>query len=202
VEVAGRLLASIGARMVPLRTGELSAVLLQVPAIGTTPDYAYTEAEIVACAHRRLGPPLDPPPYRVRVGYRRNHTIQTSDIGATVAAAQRQVIAEPWQIAAASSAAVLAAWRLPSDPEVLDSALLVAADAQDLADELAALWCTPTPRRVWDVTLPLPLALRHDIGSVLRIAYPAAGLSAGVLGLVVGEQIRAAEGLVTIQVLT
>lgn len=202
IDVAGRLLASVGARLVPLRTGELSAVLLQVPASGTTPAYAYTTAEIVACRYRRLAAPLDPPPYRVRVAYQRNHTVQTSDVGSTVTAARKQLIAEPWQLAAVSSSAVLSAWRIPSDPAIFDSDLLDAADADDLAEALAALWCVAAPRRVYDVTLPLPLALRHDIGAVLSLTYPVAGLMTGALALVIGEQIRAVDGLVTIQVLT
>jgi hypothetical protein len=201
VEVVGRLLGSVGARMLPLRTGALSSVLLALPETGATPAYAYTTAEIVACSQRRQPAPLDPPPYRIRVGYARNHSVQTSDIAPTVDATRRQLIAEPWQVAAAASVDVLAAWRLPSDPDVLDSDLLGAGDAQALADALAALWCVPTPRRVWDVTLPLPLALRHSVGAVLRLTYPVPGLSGGALVLVVGEQLRVADGLVTIQVL-
>jgi hypothetical protein len=201
IDVAGRLLASIGARLVPLRTGEISAMLLAAPEPGTAAAYAYTEAQIVACTQRRLGPPLDPPPYRVRVGHQRNHTIQTSDVGSTVTDARRALIAEPWQVAAASSAAVLAAWRIPSDPALLDSDLLDAAEAEDLAEALRDLWCSATPRRVWDVTLPLPLALRHDIGDVLHLTYGVPGLATGALVLVVGEQIRAGDGVAIIQVL-
>lgn len=202
VEIVGRLLGAIGARLVPLRNGKLSAVLLRAPAVGATPAYAYDAGQVIACLPRRLSAPLDPPPYRFRVGFARNHTAQTSDIAPTVTAARRQVIAEPWQVAAASSADVLAAWRLPSDPDVLDSDLLAPADAQALADVLVALWSTVTPRRVYDVTVPLPLVLRHGVGDLVRVAFPVAGLAGGALGLVVGEQLRGGDGTATFQVLT
>jgi hypothetical protein len=202
VEIVGRLLASIGARLVPLRNGRLSAVLLRAPAPGAIPAYAYDEGRIVACLPRRLSAPLDPPPFRFRVGFARNHTVQTSDIAPTVAAERRQVIAEPWQVASAASSDVLAGWRLPSDPDVLDTDLLAAADAQALADVLVALWCSVTPRRVYDVTVPLPQALRHGVGDLVRIAFPVAGLAGGALGLVVGEQLRGGDGTATFQVLT
>lgn len=202
VQVVGRLLGSIGARLVPRRTGRLSCVVLDVPAPGARPAYAYTAANVVACAHRRLPQPLDPPPARLRVGYARNHTVQTSDIAPTVTAARRQVLAEPVQVVSAAAAAVLNAWRRPSDPAVVETDLLDEADAQTLVDALADLWCTASGRRLWEVTVPIAFALRHEIGAAVSLTYPLAGLSAGALGRVVGERLRWAEGLATLQVLT
>jgi hypothetical protein len=95
---------------------------------------------------------------------------------------------------------VLAAWRRPSDPALVETALLDQADAQALADGLRDLWAVAAGRKLYDVQLPLAFALRHDIGDPIRITYPGV-LAAGALGRLVGEQLRTADGVATLQVL-
>ena len=58
----------------------------------------------------------------------------------------------------------------------------------------------PAGRRLYDVSLPLPLALARDLGDVVALTYPGP-LAAGALGRIVGEQIRTADSLATLQVL-
>lgn len=198
--VLGLLMRSSLARLVPRRNGRLAALPLAAIPAGTVPTGTYTAAQIVACVQRRLSPPLAPPPYRVRVGWGRNHTVQVSDLAPTLSGARRQELAETWRVVTASSAAVSAAWRRPSDPEVVETALTGAAGAQTLRDDLLALWGVAAGRRLYDVTLPLSYALRHDIGECIVIAWPGP-LAAGALGRIVGEQIRTADNLATLQVL-
>jgi hypothetical protein len=201
IALAGRLLASLSARLVPSRTGRLSVMSLRAVPPGTRPAYAYTPAEVIACREIPLGAPLDPPPYRVRVGWARNHTVQDSDLSPLIDPAVAQAIAEPWQVASWVSTAVQAAWRRPSDPDVLDSDLLDGGDASALALLIGGLWAQASPRRLFEVAVPLVLALRHDLGAVLSLTYPLPGLSAGALGLQVGEAIRRAEGIATLRIL-
>lgn len=199
--LAGRILASAYARAVPTRRGTLRPVMLRAPAAGVTPGATYSEAEIIDVLPRSPGAPMDPPPYRWRVGHSRTNTILTSDIDPDATAAVRQALSREWATESASSTAVLAAWRRPSDPEIVPTALLSAAGAQALAGVLRDLWCVVSPRRVHGVVLPLSVGLRHEIGDWLRIIYPLPGLRAGALGQVVGESIQWEEGRVTLSVL-
>ncbi|MGG5819650.1 hypothetical protein [Falsiroseomonas sp. HW251] len=199
-ELVGRLLRSSAARLVPRRTGRLAAVALTALPAGTVPVATYTTAQIVACTPRDPGPPLAPPPYRVRVGVQRYHQTQNSDLAPTLSGTRRQNLAEAYRVRSAAGAGILTAWRRPSDPALVETSLTSTADGDNLAAALRDLWSIAAGRRLWDVTLPLPYALRHDIGEPIVIAYPGP-LVAGALGRIVGEQIRTADALATLQVL-
>jgi hypothetical protein len=196
----GRLLRSSCARLVPRRTGRLAAIALAPLAAGAVPVATYTTAQIVACMPRVLGALMSPPPFRMRVGWGRNFTTQAAALAPTLSGARVQELAETWRVATAASTAVLAAWRRPSEPELVETALTSATGAQALADLLRDLWAIPAGRAVYDVTLPLAFALRHDIGEPIVVAYPGM-LAAGALGRIVGEQLRTADNLATLQVL-
>src|SRR4029078_13056390 len=129
----------------------------------------YTTAQIVTCAPRDLGPPLAPPPYRVRVGVQRYFQTQTSDLAPTLSGTRRQNLAEQYRVRSAAGSGILTAWRRPSDPALVETSLTSTADGDSLAQELRALWSVASGRRLWDVTLPLPYALRHDIGEPVVI---------------------------------
>jgi hypothetical protein len=200
VQVVGELLRSSAARLVPSRDGRLTAVALAPVPAGTLPVAAFTTAQIVSCVPRPLGPPLSPPPFRMRVAWGRNFTTQTSDLAPTLSGARRQELAEPWRVAAAASTAVGNAWRRPSDPPLVETALTNGTDAAALATLLRDLWCVPQERRLYDVAIPLPLALARDLGDVVSVTYPGP-LAQGRVGRIVGEQIRTIDDVATIQVL-
>jgi hypothetical protein len=103
-------------------------------------------------------------------------------------------------VAAANSTAVSNAWRRPSDPPLVETSLTNATHAAALATLLRDLWCVPGERRLYDVAVPLSLALARDIGDVVSITYPGP-LAAGGVGRIVGEQIRTLDDLATLQVL-
>jgi hypothetical protein len=198
--LVGLLLRSGAARLVPARTGLLRAVLLAPLAAGTVPVASYGPAQIIDCRRLDLVPPLAPPPARIRVGWGRNHTVQTSALAPTLSGARIQELAEPYRVAVASSAAVAAAWRRPSDPPPVETLLTNGTNAASLASLLLDVWGVPAGRSLWAVTLPLPYALRHDIGEPIVVAYPGP-LRVGALGRIVGEQLRTADNLATLQVL-
>ena len=194
--VIGLLLRSAAARLVPRRNGMLAAIGLRAFGAGRIPVASYTTAQIMDCRPRDLGAP----PFRIRVGHQRFAATQTSDLAPTLSGARRQELGSEWRIATASDAGVLAAWRRPTDPPLVETALTSATAAQALADMLRDLWCIAPGRRLYDVTLPLAFALRHDIGEPIEITYPGE-MSAGAMGRIVGEQLRTADNAATLQVL-
>jgi hypothetical protein len=198
---AGLLLASLGARLVPTRDGRLRAVALRALPAGTTPVARLTTAEIVSLRPRALGAPLDPPPYRWRVGYQHAHTVQTSDLDPDVTEARRQFLAAANRFAVWASTSVLAAYRRPQDPPELPTALLQQAHAQALAEALGALWGTVPARRLYDVEVPMEIGLKRDIGDVVSLIYPLHDLDGGWLGQVVGDSLRAQDDTMLLQVL-
>jgi hypothetical protein len=200
LDLVGLLLRSAAARLVPRRNGRLAAIGLRAFGGGALPVAAYSPDQIVNCVPLDLGLPLSPPPARIRVGHSRFHTTQTSDLAPTLSGARRQDLAEAWRVTTAASADVLVAWRRPSEPSVVETALTSAAAAQSLSDTLRDLWCVAVGRRLYDVTLPLAYALRHDIGEPVTITWPGT-LPVPALGRIVGEQLRTADNLAILQVL-
>lgn len=199
VAAIGPFLRGLGARLLPRRDGRLAPVIFGALAEDATPAGELTPATIADLRPNSLGAPLDPPAARWRVGYRRLHTVQRTGLSPLLTPAQVQIAGQEWQVAARFSATVAAAQARPSDPDIISTALLVQANAEALADEISALW--GTRRRLYDVTVPLEIGMRHDIGDVVRLTYPFGDLRAGRLGRVVGEQIRTGSATSTLQVL-
>lgn len=198
---ADALLAALGAKLIPTRSGAVKLIALRAIPAGTAPAAALTAAEIVSLRPVPLGAPLDPPPYRWRVGYQRNHTLQTTDLDPDVTEERRQFLALPDRYAAWASTAVLAAYRRPMDPDPVTTALLRQADAQAVADALGALWGLIPSRRLFDVEVPMEVGIARDLGDVVLLRYPVAGLDSGALGRVVGESLRAQDATTTLRVL-
>lgn len=200
VSVVGQLLRSSAGRLVPSRAGQLTAVSLAPVPAGALPAASFTTAEIVSCTPRPLSPPLSPPPFRMRVGWGRNFTTQTSALAPTLTGARIQDLAQTWRVAAANATAVSNAWRRPSDPPLVETSLTNATHAAALATLLRDLWCVAGERRLYDVTVPLTLALARDLGDVVSLTFPGP-LASGGVGRIVGEQIRTLDDLATFQVL-
>lgn len=190
-----RLLSSIGAAAVPLRDGRLTIVGVRT-LLGGTPSVTYTEAELVRVRRIALPPSVSPPPYRIRWGYGHNFNVQASGLNPTTTTAHRAFAKEADRFAAASNALILAAWRRPNDLPPIPTALCRRADAQEMADLMISLW--GTERRLYSVDVPLQIALRHDVGDYISIAYPIEDLDSGKTAQIVGESIRTAEELATL----
>lgn len=200
-DAVGLMLASLGAKLVPARSGRLRAWPLRSLPVGTRPAAAYTPAQIVDVrpSTRLAQAGLSPPPYRWRVGWGRTNTVQTSDLDPDVVGERLDLLTNEYRLAPWFSAALAAAWRNPTDPDVVPTRLLEQSQAQALADGLGAQWGAAP--RLYEVVLPLALGLRHEIGDPLVIAYPLDDLDAGRIGQVVGEQTALHETTTTLQVL-
>ncbi|EHM01428.1 hypothetical protein HMPREF9946_02167 [Acetobacteraceae bacterium AT-5844] len=188
-DAVGLMLASLGAKLIPARSGRLRAWALRALPVGARPAATYTTAHLVSVepSTRLSQAGLSPPPYRWRVGWGRNNTvIGTSDVDPDVAGYRLDFITSEYRQVTWLSTTLAAAWRKPNDPDVVPTRLLDAADAQALADALGAQWGAAP--RLYDCVLPLEYGLRHEIGDALVIAYPLDDLDGGRIGQVVGEQ--------------
>lgn len=183
------LLRGLGAKLVPTRAGTLRPLALRAPAAGEAVAASYGTETIVEAVPVPLPDGLSPPPIRAIIGHGRTWTVQVADLAPTVVSATRQRLAAQWQYAAqAAPAETLATYIRPNAGTLVETALLDAADAAALAAAQAALWCVP--RALHAVTLPVEVARRHDLGALLRVTFPVAGLSGGATGRIVGEQLR------------
>jgi len=199
IEAVDVFLRSVNAKLVPGRNGTLKVVLLRAIPAGTQPVFTFTTATVSQLTPRRLEAPLDPPAYRWMVGHTRNHMIQTSDLGPLVTDARRQFLAQEWTQAGWSSSAILQAYRRPSDPGTVPTALLSGPNAQLVADALGALW--GTRRRLYDITVPYEVGYARDIGEIVGLEYPVDDLGSGRVGQIVGDQMRSGSDSITLQVL-
>lgn len=159
----------------------------------------WTVATLVSVSPQSLPSTLDPPPYRFRVAYQHNYTVQNSGFLGAATDAQKQFVAKPDQYASRSSNAVLQAYRRPNDSQPVGGALLVQADAQAVADDLAALWSTR--RRLYLAEVPIDVGLQAEFGDVVMISYPLEGLANGQTGQIVGELFRAGDATTKLLVL-
>ena len=197
--LAGDVLASIGARLIPARDGRLRAILLR--AIADTAPGAATlhRGNAVSLTPRAIGAPLDPPPFRWQVGYARAWTVQTSDLNGSITPDRKAFVAADSRFAVWASTDVLQAYRRPNDPPQLRTLLADEGAALVIANSLGDLW--GVRRRLYDVVVPVMVGLPLDLGSVVRLDWPADNLRGGRAGQVVGEQFRAGDATMTFQVL-
>lgn len=193
------LLSALGAKIIPLRTGQLRLLALRALPVSPTTVDAFNLTNIVRIAPAPLPAILAPPPYRFRVGYQHNFTVQTSGLSPNVTMAKLAFLAAADRLAAASSSTILGSYNRPNDPPIIATALQSQTDAASLATALVALWSTR--RRIYDVTLPVLNGLVREIGDVVSLTYPMDDLSTGKSGQIVGEQFNASDSSITFQVL-
>lgn len=198
VELLSYLMASMGAHVVPGRDGKLRPLVMRAFTGSETPAASWGTETVINITPRVLAAPLDPPPYRWRVGYRRNHTPMSSDLDPDVGAARQQELAREMALGQWASASVLSRYRRPSDPPAVGGALLSAVSAGVVAGDLGALFSSG--RRLYDVTVPLPAAIARDLGQIVRITYPMPRFRDGLTVQIVGERIRPGDAAVTLEV--
>lgn len=194
-----RILSSFGAKLIPNRTGKLSCFVLRSVSAGSLQTINIDTTNCVSVIPIALPATIDPPPYRLRLGYKHNHTVQTSDLNATTPATQLQFIKVPDTYASWSSSTILAQYRRPNDPPPFGGYLLVQTDAQAVVNALGALWGGRS--RLYEVTLPVAVGLPLDLGGVVNITYPMDDLYNGRLGQIVGERFQSTASSVTFRVL-
>jgi hypothetical protein len=196
----GRVLASIGAKLIPSRTGELKCFVLRaIPGTATASDQ-FDITNLISLTPQPLPASISPPPYRLRCAYQHNYTVQTSDLNtATATAAQLQFVASSDRYAYWSDADIQLAYARPNDPAPFGGALLIQSQAQTVVDAEGALWGART--RLYAAVLPVSVGIERDIGDVVRLVYPMDDLRGGKLGQIVGEAFSSGEDTITLMVL-
>lgn len=183
-------LMSFGAKLITGRNGKARCLALRAATISETPTAAIGEYNAISVRPVNLPSALSPPPYRIRTAYQRNYTVQT-DLAALATDAHREFVSKADRYAAASSTAILAAYRRPNDLPPFGGGLDDVTDAQAVADDLAALWCAN--RSLYTVTVPVEVGLGLDIGNTILLTWPTAFLRLGQRGVIVQEQFRSQE---------
>lgn len=182
-----RVLSSIGAQLVPARDGTLRLIRLAALAANAAPVLRLTTANCVSIVPRALPSGVSPPPFRFRVAYSHNYTVQTSGVSPSATAGQAQFVAAADRYSSYVNLDVLSKYRRPNDTQPVGAgALLQSGDAQTVANNLGALWSTR--RRLYDVTVPVLIGLALETGDVVSLNYPLEDLRGGKLGQIVGEQ--------------
>jgi hypothetical protein len=191
------VLAGVGAKLYPGRDGKLRLMVLRAPS--GSPVFTFDRSNTISLVPRQLDAAIDPPPYRIRVGYNHNYTVQTSGLLGSATAAQRAFVATADSFAASVSATIQTNYLRPNDMDPLITALLVPSDAQRIADELLALWAVR--RRLYVVTVPVSLGLPRDLGEVVRLIWPVDNLAIGQIGIIVGETFNSLDSTIALSVL-
>lgn len=189
-EAVRPLLAGLGAQLVASRAGGLRLWPLRALPAGAVPAVRIDPSLARAVQPVPLEAPLMPPAAAWSVGYGRTHAT-TATPKPTVSAAERERLVRPYRAAAWSDAGNLTRYAQASRPDLLETALLQQADAQNLVQAIGALW--GVPRQLWRVELPAASVLLREIGDVVWLEWPIDGLRSGALGQVVGDGTRAGE---------
>lgn len=202
ITAISRLLIGIGGKLYPARDGTLKVLMLRDPVtmLGAGVVAAtFDQSNTISVIPQQLPTTLDPPPYRMRVNYSHNYTVQTTGLLGAATAAHKQFIGIPDQFAAASSSTVLANYSRPNDPPGLVGSLLIQSEASTVATALVALW--GVRRRIYAVSLPVTVGLLRDIGDFVTLRWPMDDLGNGKVGIVVGDSFRSGDATITFTIL-
>ncbi|MBP2310490.1 hypothetical protein GBZ48_31535 [Azospirillum melinis] len=134
------------------------------PAVGI-----YEEPDIKSVVPVDLPDELATPPWRWRVGYDRNWTVQTNDLAGLVIEDRKKWLKEEQRLAEITNPTTKAFYQKPGDPDPVDAYFRDRDDAQRLAEELEILW--RSPRGLYRVTLGNQ-AFARELGDVVQITYP------------------------------
>jgi hypothetical protein len=185
----------------PRRDGTLRPFVLRaLPATPPVVTASLDTTNIASLSPQTLPDTLSPPPYRIRIGWQHNFTVQSSGINTTTStAAQRSFVGLADRFATWLSPAIQAAYPRPNDPDAIISALLVQTDAQAVANDLGALWGVAPV--LYSIEVPFDVAIGIDLGDAVKVRYPQGDLRSGRYGQIVGEQFDSAGATATFSVL-
>lgn len=186
------VLSSMGAKLTVGRNGKAVPMVLRASSLTATPVLALGEHNTIAVRASTLPSSLSPPPYRTRVSYQHNYTVQ-QDISELATSTQREFIQQSDRYATSLNAATLASFRRPNDLAPFGGALDDAADADDVAQGINDLWSVH--RRLYVVTVPMEIGIGLDIGNTVILTWPTSFLRLGQRGMIVQEQFRSQEDI-------
>lgn len=204
VTAVNRVLSSAGAQLIGTRAGKLRLIRLTALDVTAMPALALSPSNCVSVIPAQLPAGVSPPPFRFRVGYSHNHTVQSSGVSPSATGAWAQFIAAAERYAISSNTDILLKYRRPNDTRPVGfGALLQSGVAKTVVDDLLDLWSTR--RRVYNVTVPLSIGLTLDFAEdaqrIVRLTWPMDDLRDGRLGQIVGETFRSQDNTIVWKVL-
>jgi hypothetical protein len=199
ITAVDRVLSALGGMLFPARDGTLHCLVLTAPAIGATPAAVFTANDTVSITPATLPGSLWPPPYRIRVGYKHNYTVQASGLLGAATAAQKQFIAQADRYAGTISGTIQTSYARPNDHAPIGGALNAYVDALAVSQYLMRLW--GVRRRLYAVVVPVDIGITREIGDIVRLVWPMDDLGGGQLGTIVGDSFRSGDATLTLKVL-
>lgn len=185
----GKIMAGVGGWGGALRDERYGVWRLDTPSGVPTALYDATNlADAPALA--QIPEDLSPPPWRVRVPFGRNWTVQT-DLAGSVSDARRAFCAEENRYATAESNTIKRD-HPPGHEVVFDAYFRDESDAQDEADRRLALWGARPELYVIKLAQLLPV---HELGETIKVTFPRLRLDDGKLLRVVRTVDDDAEGV-------
>jgi hypothetical protein len=118
----------------------------------------------------------------IRLGYKRNWTVQTDGIDSTVTAARRAELADTYQVVSATNAGVGSTFLTPLSPDVVGTLFVSQSDAQTEATRRANL---ASQLRYRYTARCFTAAARIELGQVIRLTHPRYSFAMGALAVVV-----------------
>lgn len=175
--VISRLMTAAGGWGGFRRNGRFEVHQFKYP--GGIPSARYGRIDIVEIRRERLPADLSPTPWRWRVGWGRNWTVQTDVDGQSgVTPARVAFLKEEVRLAEASSATIRADRPLGKDIEPIEAFFVSESAAQAEASRLLELYGRSSA--LYRMTMKAQ-AFIHDIGDVIELTYPRWDLGAGRL---------------------
>lgn len=175
------IMAGIGGWCGARRSGRFEVARFDIPAAGSTPSALYSKLNIGdrGVAIVPLPSSINPPPWRITVGYQRVWTVQTTDIAGVVSDDRRAYIAEELRYSSAENISTKVDF--PPGNEIVKSN----ANFRDMGDALTEAGRLlelfgSTARAMYVFKLCEPLYV-HELGQVIEVDFPRFDLDGGKL---------------------
>lgn len=118
----------------------------------------------------------------IRLGYKRNWTVQTDGVDSTVTIARRAELADAYQVVTANNAGINTTFLTPLSPDVVGTLFVSQSDAQTEANRRANL---ASQLRYRYRAVCFTAAARIELGQVIRLTHPRYSFAMGSLAVVV-----------------
>ena len=194
LQVCQELAASVGAQIVVTTLGKLRLVQLALPASGT-PTAVTAQDFDEHSLHVAERPAVRA---TAKLGWGRNWSVQTSGLATGLPASSAAALGQGVLSVTSSDATATSVYKLGTQPEPVDTLLVVESDATTEAARRRDLW--KTPRQIYEARYRAHLLLT-ELGDAITLTHARFGLSGGVTGLVTHVARDWLAGRVTIGVL-
>lgn len=186
ITVLDRIVTSVGGFWTFSRSGLLQLGRLEDPA--GTPVIELLEDDVIEdgieVSSRTI--PVD----TVRLGYRRNFTLQPDGLAGAVTEANRAAFAAEYLIETATNAGITTTHKLAPKPDLVPTQLTDAGDAATETTRRATL--NGSIRKTFRVNCYM-LPLSVNLGQVVMLTHPRFGFAAGELAVLIGVTERVTE---------